>query len=1006
MWIPVRGGYRFVDDWGQMRVHVRREAIKHEAPQLAGFRALCQRAAGHPLPKGSDLHTFSIDEPELFWRALLDWSGLRWSGSAETVLIGDDIETARFFPHLRLNYAEALLRRAPDVDDEAPALVSLHTDRPAERLTRRELRHAVAAAATALAGAGITAGARIIAVAPNNAQITIAILAATALGATVATAAPDVGTATLISRFEQMEPVLMLIDRTHLQREAEEGVAALLGGLPTVRQVVVLDDLALPTGGALPVVRLSDLVGAVHGDADADWPRLPFNHPLFVMFSSGTTGPPKAIVHGTGGVLLEHIKEHRLHGDLRADDTLFFHTSTAWMMWNWQLSALAVGACIVLYDGPVLGPATLWGIVADERVTVFGTSPAYLQLCQDEGYRPAEAVDLDRLRAVLSTGAVLHDWQFDWLAETVGPQPLQSISGGTDILGCFVLGHPELPVRVGRCQARSLGLDVAAVDEDGKEVVGRIGELVCRNPFPSRPIGFLRDPDGTRFHAAYFADHAGLWTHGDVVEFDPDGSARVHGRSDGVLNVNGIHIGPSEVYVSLRRVPEIADAMAVEQRDPDHPGQSRMVLLVVLRPGAVLDGELNRTIRRTLQREASAAHVPSVLVAVPELPVTHNGKRSERAARDAVNGDRIANEAALHNPACLPAIRLAVGTAEQRVDRHDSADPSAPKPVAAAGVDEPPPEEDDLLPPQALRRIWCDILGVPDARPEDNFLDLGGASREIVRLLRRVKLDLAADVPGAAFLEDPTLRGLARASAAARTAETPQIRLLRPGAGRPIFLGCDVCGQFNELHELVQALDCERPVYGLQPAVVDGQGRRRTIADLTADATASVLAVQPEGPYSLAGFSFGGLLAYETACRLTAGGHPVAFVGLIDVVPPTASLTPGQAMVLRWATRMLTLGSRERLRERWRMGSHRGSREWAAYVKAGETYNSHALSPYSGAVTYYLAERTPPIVGNALAAWRRAAPHLLVAEVPADHEQMVAQPHVLELAARLSTTLQ
>jgi len=547
------------------------------APQLAGFRALCQQAAGHPLRTASDLHAFSIDEPELFWRTLLDWSELPLSGSADTVLVGDDVETARFFPDLRLNYTEALLRRLPDLDDEAPALVSLHTDRPAERLTRRELRHAVAAAATALASAGVTAGTPIMAIGPNNAQVTVAILAATALGATVATAAPDIGTATLISRFEQLEPVLMLIDRTHLQGGVEEGLekdlAALLAGLPTVRQLVVLDELALPAASALPAVRLSDLVGTVHGVADAEWPRLPFDHPQFVMFSSGTTGPPKAIVHGTGGVLLEHIKEHRLHGDLGSDDTLYFHTSTAWMMWNWQLSALAVGACIVLYDGPVLGPATLWEIVADERVTVFGTSPAYLQLCQDAGYRPAEAVDLARLRAVLSTGAVLHDWQFDWLAQNVGPQPLQSISGGTDILGCFVLGHPELPVRVGRCQARSLGLDVAAVGEDGKEVVGRVGELVCRRPFPSRPIGFLRDPDGSRFHASYFAHHAGMWAHGDLVEFDPDGSVRMHGRADGVLNVNGIRIGPSEVYIALRRIPQIADAMVVEQRDPDHRGQ-------------------------------------------------------------------------------------------------------------------------------------------------------------------------------------------------------------------------------------------------------------------------------------------------------------------------------------------------------------------------------------------------------------------------------------------------
>jgi len=989
----------------KMPLRARPEASKREAPQQAGFRALCEQTAGHPLRRDADLHAFSIDEPELFWRALLDWSELPWSGSADTVLLGDGVETARFFPDLRLNYAEALLRRVPDLDDEAPALVSLHADRPAERLTRHELREAVAAAATALASAGITASAPIVAVAPNNAQVTVAILAATALGATVATAAPDIGTATLISRFEQMEPLLMLIDRTHLQGGVEEGVAALLAGLPTVRQLVVLDELDMPAGSAVHAVRLSDLVGSVHGVADAEWPRLPFDHPQFVMFSSGTTGPPKAIVHGTGGVLLEHIKEHRLHGDLRPDDRLYFHTSTAWMMWNWQLSALAVGACIVLYDGPVLGPATLWEIVADENVTVFGTSPAYLQMCQDAGYRPAEAVDLARLRAVLSTGAVLHDWQFDWLAQTVGPQPLQSISGGTDILGCFVLGHPELPVRVGRCQARSLGLDVAAVDEDGKEVVGRVGELVCRRAFPSRPIGFLRDPDGIRFHAAYFAHHAGMWTHGDLVEFDPDGSARIHGRSDSVLNVNGIRIGPSEVYSSLRRIPEIADAMAVEQRDPDHRGQSRMVLLVLLRPGATLDGALHRTIRRTLRREASPAHVPSVVAAVPELPVTHNGKRSERAARDAVNGERIANEAALRNPACLPAIRLAVGIAEQRADRHAPADPSAPPPVAAGGINEPRPEEDDPPPPQALSRMWCEVLGVPDATPEDNFLDLGGTSRDIVRLLRRVKLDLAADVPTAAFLEDPTLRGLARASAAAGAVETPPIRLLRQGTGRPIFLGCDFLGQFNELYALVQALDGQRPVYGLQPSLVDDQGRRRRIADLTADATASVLAAQPEGPYSLTGYSFGGLLVYETACRLTAGGHPVAFVGLIDVVPPTASLTPAKAMARRWAARLFTLGSRERLRERWHRGSLSRSGEWAALIEAVETYNSHVLSPYSGAVTYYLAERTPPIVGNDLAAWRQAAPHLLVTKVPSDHQHIVGQPHVLELAARLSTTL-
>jgi acetoacetyl-CoA synthetase len=403
-----------------------------------------------------------------------------------------------------------------------------------------------------------------------------------------------------------------------------------------------------------------------------------------------------------------------------------------------------------------------------------------------------------------------------------------------------------------------------------------------------------------------------------------------------------------------------------------------MVLLVVLRPGAILDGELHRTIRRTLRREASPAHVPSVVAAVAELPVTHNGKRSERAARDAINGAPIANETALRNPGCLAAIRVAVGT-------------------AAADIGEPP---------EALSRMWCEVLGIPDARPEDNFLDLGGTSREIVRLLRRVKLELATDVPIDAFLEDPTLRGLARACVAARTAETPQIRLLRPGTGRPIFLACDMFGQFNELHELVQRLDVQRPVYGLQPSLVDDRGRRRTIADLTADATALVLAVQPSGPVSLIGYSFGGLLVYETACRLTNEGHRVAFVGLIDVVPPTASLPARTAKARRWAVRLHAMSTGEWLRQRWDRRSLSRTGEWAALMEVRGTYDAHVLSPYGGAVTYYLAERTPPIVGNALDAWRRVAPHLLVTEVPAGHDDMLAQPHVLELAARMSNTLQ
>ncbi|SFE18006.1 acetoacetate--CoA ligase [Blastococcus tunisiensis] len=727
-------------------------ARRFPAAQLADFRNRCEELSRRDLRDPSALHAFSVDSPELFWRTLLEWTGLPWSGSADVVRTSSDVETARFFPDVRLNYAEALLRPIDGADDDAPALTGVHADRPPETWTRRELRTAVQRGAAALSRLGLTAGERVVAIAPNTTGVAIAALSVAALGGTLSTATPDMGTTALLGRFEQVEPVLLLLDRTGME-DAEDATLALLDGLPTVRRLVVLDGGPLPDLGDLPVLRWADLA-AEEGDP-VDWPRLAFDHPLFVMFSSGTTGPPKAMVHGAGGTLLEHVKEHRLHGDLRAGETLYFHTTTAWMMWNWQLSALAVGAHVVVYDGPIAGPQTLWELAADHKVHVLGTSPPYLQMCQDEGYQPADEVDLGALRSVLSTGAVLHDWQFDWVAEAVGAQPLQSISGGTDIIGCFVLGHPELPVRRGRSQARSLGLDTVAVDEDGAEVVDAVGELVCRAPFPSRPVHFLRDPDGSRFHSAYFADHPGVWTHGDLIDFAPDGSARVHGRSDGVLNVNGIRIGPAEVYTALRGIDAVTEAMAVEQRDGARPGTTRMVLLLVLSAGARLDGTLEREIRRTLRRKASAAHVPSLVVAVPELPLTHNGKRSERAARDAVNGDPVVNVAALRNPDSLTAIRAAVLAFDGRL----------PAPPAPAVVPSRRPSADGDL-QGAVARIWRETLGLAAAEPDDHFFDLGGTSRQVMGLLHRLRTEVGRDVPITDFITAPTLGELTRLAGA------------------------------------------------------------------------------------------------------------------------------------------------------------------------------------------------------------------------------------------------
>ena len=957
---------------------------------LAEFRARCERVAGRKLA-GEELHAFSIEEPAAFWRTLLEWTAIPWSGSADVVLTGEQVATARFFPDVRLNYAEALLRPLPGVDDDRPALTSVHAGRPPERYSRRELRAAVERTAAALEGLGLRSGDRMVLVAPNHAGAVVAALAAAALGATISTATPDMGAPALVARFAQVEAGLLLIDRGGMPTE---GTAQLVDGLPTLRRVVLLDDAPLPALGALPVDRLAVLLAGVDADARTAWPRLPFDHPLFVMFSSGTTGPPKAMVHGAGGTLLEHVKEHRLHGGLSPADTLYFHTTTAWMMWNWQLSALAVGAHVVVYDGPVAGPETLWELAAELGVTLFGTSPAYLQLCEEAGYRPA-AVDLSRLRALLPTGAVLHDRQFDWVAAHVGPVPVQSISGGTDIIGCFVLGHPERPVRRGRCQARSLGLDVAAVDADGREVVGRVGDLVCRRPFPSRPLGFLQDPDGSRFHEAYFAQHPDVWTHGDLVEFDADGSARMHGRSDGVLNVDGVRIGPSEIYTVLAGLPGIADAMAVEQRDPRGRGRSRMVLLVVLRPGIALDGELDRTIRRTLRREASAAHVPALVVAVPELPLTHNGKKSERAARDAVHGDVVPNATALRNPECLAGIRAAVENADRRAGE-------------AADVPAATSSHADLL--AALGRIWRDRLGLPEAEPDDDFADLGGTSRQVMSLLRRVRVELGIDVPVQEFLRAPTLRGLAAAAAAARAEAAPDVVLLRAGTGRPLFVLGDAWGQLNGYAALVERLDTRRPVYGVRLALTGPDGGRLAVPALAEQARIALRAVQSTGPYRLLGYSFGGLVAYQLAVLLRGDGEQVRLLGLIDVWPPRAALTRGEAAARRWAGRVETVFSPDgpgavvrRLREKFRRSAADAERR--VFVGSWSVADGYRPPPYAGAVTYFLAERRLPVVGNSLAAWRRVAPHLLVTEVPGCHWDLLGERFVDELAARVSAVL-
>jgi acetoacetyl-CoA synthetase len=963
------------------------------AAQIADFREFCERVSGSSLTSPEALHAWSVESYRDFWATFLDWSGLAWEGSAERVCTSDDVEAAAFFPDVRLNYTENILRPLPGVDDDAPALTSVHADGAPEHFSRGRLRSVVQVTATALAGQGVGLGDRVAVVAPNHARTVVAALALAALGATTATATPDMGPTALVGRLEQVDPVLLIVDRTTMGGDAgaDAALANLLASLPTVRRVLVLDDLPLAEFPGTTVDRLRELVAAAPATAGAPWPRLPFNHPLWVMFSSGTTGPPKAMVHGAGGSLLEHVKEHRLHGDLRPDDVLYFHTTTAWMMWNWQLSALAVGAHVVVYDGPIRGPETLWELVARHGVTVFGTSPAYLQMCQDVNYRPAAKVDLHRLRAVLSTGAVLHDWQFDWVQESVGEVPLQSISGGTDIIGCFVLGHPERPVVRGRCQSISLGLDVAALDDDGEPVFGQAGELVCRRPFPSRPTGFLRDPSGSRFHDAYFADHPGVWTHGDMIELTPNGSARMHGRSDGVLNIDGVRIGPAEIYRIVRSIPAIEDAMAVEQRTD---GGARLVLLVVLRPGQVLDETLRALIRATLRREGSAAHVPQVIAAVDGLPTTHNGKRSERAARDAINGDPIRNLAALRNPDSLDAISAAVSAATQV--------------VPASEADQPDMDGDVLM--ATVSRAFRDVLGVASVGPTTNFFDLGGTSRHSMTILRRLRHELRRPVSLDAFLAAPTVAGLADAL---RRADGPSSRftLLRDGdpAEPRLYLVHGVYGDVDGYRAMIEYLTIPGAAYGIEAALTDDSGRPKTVPEIAAEHVAELGTFQPSGPIRLVGYSFGGLVAFEMARQLSAQGRTPEHLTMLDVRPPRASLTRPERIQRKVGNVAAAFIPMFRENTPGRSLRNRFSKKLPAdrvAMRGGfGVFNGYLWGPYDGDVTYCLARRRLPVVMNLLHAWRRVAPRLTVVKVPGAHHDLLHAEHAPILGRTLSEAL-
>ena len=623
---------------------------------LTRFMQVAGERAGRAFEDYDSLWRWSVDERAAFWDTLWDFCGVVGDKGEVVLEDGERMPGARWFPHAGLNFAENLLRHR----DEKPALVFRGEDGTRMTLTYGGLYRAVAGVAAGLRAAGVGPGDRVAGFLPNHPQTVVAMLATASLGATWSSCSPDFGIQGVLDRFGQIEPkVLFTADGYHYAGKAIDSLAPVrnvVEQLDSVQLVVVVPFLnPQPDLSTVPhAVLLGDFV--THDD-EIEFARQPFDHPLYVMYSSGTTGKPKCIVHGAGGTLLQHLKEHQLHTDLMREDVLFYFTTCGWMMWNWLVSGLASGATLVLYDGSPFHPGAraLWKMAAEEGVTVFGTSAKYLAAVEKVGVKPARSFDLGKLRAILSTGSPLLPESYDYVGREIGEEvQLASISGGTDIISCFALGNPIAPVYRGELQCRGLGMAVAVYDEAGNERVGRKGELVCTQPFPSMPVGFWNDPDGQKYHDAYFARFENTWCHGDYAELTPRGGLVIYGRSDAVLNPGGVRIGTAEIYRQVEKLDEILESIVVGQAwDND----VRVVLFVKLRDGVTLDDALQKRIRQVIRDNTTPRHVPAKILAVADIPRTISGKIVELAVRKVIHGESVDNTDALANPEALEHFR-------------------------------------------------------------------------------------------------------------------------------------------------------------------------------------------------------------------------------------------------------------------------------------------------------------------------------------------------------------
>ncbi|HJP05748.1 MAG: acetoacetate--CoA ligase [Chromatiales bacterium] len=603
------------------------------------------------------LYRWSIGSPEEFWAHVADFTELKFSKSADRILAdGQLMPGARWFEGAKLNFAENILRG----DDDRAAII-FHDERGRRtEYSRADLRRRSAELAAGLRRLGVKPGDRVAAVLPNCPEAVIAALASASIGAVFTSCSPDFGEQAILERFGQTRPkVLFICDGYSYggkRIDCQDRLLAIGQQLESVNKIVIVPflDEQPNTGGHAGVILLAD---TLEPGVLPDYRQLSFDHPLYILYSSGTTGKPKCIVHGAGGTLLQHTKEQVLHTNLSAGDTIFYFTTCGWMMWNWLVSALGTGATIVLYDGSPMfpDPLSLWRMASEESINVFGTSPKFLTEVEKSGVQISEVGKFNLLRTILSTGAPLAESGYSFVNRQFGDKvQLSSISGGTDIISCFALGNPILPVHRGELQCLGLGMAVEVFDEEGHPVSEQTGELVCTKPFPSMPIGFWDDPDGSAYHATYFERFPGVWAHGDLAERTSNNGLVIHGRSDAVLNPGGVRIGTAEICGPAQTLDEVADSIAIAQR---WQGDVRIVLFVVLTEGFSLDDDLEQRIRDVIRSSSSPRHVPACVLSVPEIPRTLSGKAVELAVRAIVHGDPVGNMQAIANPGALEHFR-------------------------------------------------------------------------------------------------------------------------------------------------------------------------------------------------------------------------------------------------------------------------------------------------------------------------------------------------------------